>query len=127
MEITSTFEMTRTNPAHIGSSSIQSVGRVNGVEPIKQVQKIQNPNLQKVQNQKLPSRSFDSYLLDAMNYVNNKQIASSNIAEKFILDPDSVDVHDVTTAMAEANLSLSLAQKVIDSLVKDWNEITTTR
>lgn len=123
MEITSSFEMIRTNPAHIGSSPVQPVGKVGRVTSVSRVQplQIENKNVTKV------SRSFDSYLLDAMQYVNNKQIASSDIAEKFILDPDSVDVHDVTTAMAEASLSLSLAQKVIDGLVKDWSEITTTR
>ena len=44
-----------------------------------------------------------------------------------IVDPESVDVHDVTIAMAEANLSLKIAQSVIDRLIKGWNEITTTR
>jgi flagellar hook-basal body complex protein FliE len=29
--------------------------------------------------------------------------------------------------MAEANLSLKIAQSVIDRVIKDWNEITTTR
>jgi len=38
-----------------------------------------------------------------------------------------VDVHDVTIAMAEANLSLKLAQSVIDRVIRGWNEITTNR
>jgi flagellar hook-basal body complex protein FliE len=42
-------------------------------------------------------------------------------------EADSVDIHDVTTAMAEANMSLSLAQTVISRMVSSWNEITTTR
>lgn len=132
MEIVSTFQMTRTNPAHIGSSPIQNgkmsaIGPVGKIESIGSVQPLHTTNVQKVQNQSSVSRPFESYLLDAMQFVNNKQISSSEIAEKFILDPDSVDVHEVTTAMAEASLSLNLAQKVIDGLVKDWNEISTTR
>ena len=66
-------------------------------------------------------------LLSAMDYVNGKQNATSEVTQKLITDPDSVDVHDVTTAMAEANLSLNLAQNVIDRLLKGWTEITTTR
>ena len=44
-----------------------------------------------------------------------------------IVDPESVDVHDITMGMAEASLSLKLAQTIIDRLVKTWNDITTTR
>ena len=65
--------------------------------------------------------------MEAVDYVNNKQMASAANVEKLIIDPDSVDIHDVTTAMAEANMSLSLAQTVISRMVSSWNEITTTR
>ena len=51
----------------------------------------------------------------------------SKLQEQLITDPDSVDVHDVTIAMQKARMSLNLAQTVIDRLVTDWNEITTTR
>ena len=71
--------------------------------------------------------SFEQYLLNAVSSVNDKQMNSDAIAQQLITDPDSVDVHDVTIAMAEASLSLSLAQTVIDRVIKDWNEITTTR
>ena len=57
----------------------------------------------------------------------NKAFDSAANVEKMIIDPDSVDIHDVTTAMAEANMSLSLAQTVISRMVSSWNEITTTR
>lgn len=72
-------------------------------------------------------KSFQSYLMDAISYVNDTQNKSTAIMEQAIIDPDSVDVHDVTGAMAQANLSLSLAQQVIDRMIKGWSEITTTR
>jgi len=67
------------------------------------------------------------YLMEALNTVNNQQNDVSALQEKLITDPDSVDVHDVTIAMQKARMSLNLAQTVIDRLVTDWNEITTTR
>lgn len=100
LQIVSTQTLLRTNPAHIGDSKIQESGEKS---------------------------TFENYLLDAINYVNDKQQASTDMVEKLITDPESVDVHDVTTAMAEANLSLSLAQNVIDRITKAWTEITTTR
>ncbi|UWV00166.1 flagellar hook-basal body complex protein FliE, partial [Treponema pallidum] len=43
------------------------------------------------------------------------------------VDPESVDVHDVTVAMAEASMSLKIAQTVIDKVLKSWNDVTTAR
>lgn len=107
----SSFEMLRSNVNHIGSAPITNL---NKTETNKQQDKVNAPN-------------FENYLVDAMDYVNQKQQASDSIAQQLIVDPDSVDIHDVTISMAEANLSLSMAQSVIDRLIKGWNEITTTR
>jgi flagellar hook-basal body complex protein FliE len=59
--------------------------------------------------------------------MNNQQLDVGRVQEKLITDPDSVDIHDVTTAMAKAQMSLSLAQTVIDRLVTGWNELSTNR
>ena len=37
--------------------------------------------------------------------MNEKQQKTDEISQKLIVDPDSVNAHDVTIAMAEANLS----------------------
>jgi flagellar hook-basal body complex protein FliE len=73
------------------------------------------------------SSSFEEYLLNALNVVNEAQNKSSGIAEQLITDPDSVDIHDVTIAMAEAKMTLDIAQGVIDRMLTAWNDITTTR
>lgn len=71
--------------------------------------------------------SFEQTLLKAFDKVNEKQQTSDALAQQLIVDPESVDAHDVTIAMAEANLSLKMAQSIIDRVIKGWNEITTTR
>ena len=73
------------------------------------------------------SKTFQTYLLDALESVNNQQLDVANVQQKLITDPDEVNVSDVTIAMAKARMSLNLAQTVIDRLVSGWNEITTTR
>ena len=110
-----TLNLMRTNPAHIGSEPLTSV-MTQTVRKDKEISKTEKK-----------SDSFESFLLNAMDSVSNKQMESDKIAQQLIVDPDSVDVHDVTIAMAQASLSLNLAQTVIDRVVKDWNEITTTR
>ena len=62
-----------------------------------------------------------------MSTVNSQQLDVTAVQEKLITNPDEVDIHDVTIAMAKARQSLNLAQTVIDRLVTGWNEITTTR
>jgi flagellar hook-basal body complex protein FliE len=47
--------------------------------------------------------------------------------ERVTTDPNSVEPHDVTTAMAEAKMTLDIAQNVISRMITAWNEITTTR
>ena len=72
-------------------------------------------------------QSFEEVLLQAFDKMNQKQTRVDSLTEKMIVAPDSVDPHDVTIAMAEASLSLKIAQTVIDKAIKAWNDITTTR
>ena len=72
------------------------------------------------------SKSSNTFI-DALNALNQQQLAVSEVQQKLITDPDSVDIHDVTTAMAKAQMSLSVAQTVIDRLVSGWSELSTVR
>ncbi|NLM01245.1 MAG: flagellar hook-basal body complex protein FliE [Treponema sp.] len=109
------LQMIRTNPAHVGISPIQNLTSVQTKDTVKSTSGVANKT------------TFQDYLINAVNYVNGKQVRQTDIANQLIIDPDSVDVHDVTTAMAEAQMSLDLAQTLIDRIIKGWNEITTTR
>ncbi|MCR4823147.1 MAG: flagellar hook-basal body complex protein FliE [Treponema sp.] len=113
MPTLSSFEMTRTNPAHAGTAKLTSIipgsGKTNSV-----------------QNEK-STGTFESYLVNAVSEMNSQQLNVNKVQEQLITDPDSVDIHDVTTAMAKAQMSLSLAQTVIDRLVSGWSELSTNR
>lgn len=105
-----TLQMTRTESAHQGTSVLglqQTNAAENGVEKTR--------------------KSFDEYLVQAFQAMNDQQVQVSNLQQQVITDPDSVDLHDVTIAMSKARMSLNLAQTVIDRLVSGWSEITTTR
>lgn len=71
--------------------------------------------------------SFEDAMLKALDTVNGDQINSNTMMEAMIVDPDSVDPHDVTIAMARANLSLNITRTVLDRIVKGWKEIINTR
>jgi len=110
-----TLQMVRTDAQHYGTGKVLSLKENTDKTGLLHT------------NEKEGTLSFKDYLLEAMDSVNTQQLDVTSIQEQLITDPDSVDVHDVTIAMQKARMSLSLAQSVIDRLVTDWNEITTTR
>ena len=123
-----TLQIVRTDAQHFGNGKIIPLtANKPGMEPISKISGITGNSKAASITPAGNSKSFQDYLIEAVNTVNNQQNEVSNIQERLITDPDSVDVHDVTIAMSKARMSLNLAQTVIDRLVTDWNEITTTR
>ena len=122
-----TLQMVRTDKAHFGQGKIQPLTtNAPGMSPIEKIHKSEKSGEAASIQPAGQSKSFQSYLLDALSTVNSQQLDVTAVQEKLITDPDDVDIHDVTIAMAKARQSLNLAQTVIDRLVTGWNEITTT-
>ncbi len=71
--------------------------------------------------------SFEDAMLQAMDSMNNDQLESSTLLQTMVTDPDAVDAHDVTIAMAKANMSLNIAKTVLNRLVTGWKEVINTR
>ena len=111
MEFTiGSLELNRNNPAHLGT------GPVSGSSV-----KSKEVSAGKSEG------SFENYLLAAVEELNGQQTTVSKLQEQLITDPDSVDIHDVTIAMAKAQMSLNLAQTVIDRVITGWNDLSQTR
>jgi flagellar hook-basal body complex protein FliE len=71
--------------------------------------------------------AFGELLLNALNGVNDSQVTAVNLAQQMITDPESVDVHTVTIALAEANLALSMTKAVVDRALAAYREIINVR
>lgn len=71
--------------------------------------------------------TFENAMLQALDSVNAEQNLSSNLMQTMVTDPDAVDAHDVTTAMAKANLSLNITRTILDRIVKGWKEVVNLR
>ncbi len=71
--------------------------------------------------------SFNDMVLDALNGVNDLAQESTALTEQYIINPDSVDVHDVTIAMSKANLAITLTKSVVDNALKAYREIINIR
>ncbi len=97
------IDIKRTNPLHLNTEGIQAPGKnSDGV-------------------------SFEEMMMEAVNGVNNDQMDSAALMEQMITNPDSVDTHDLTIALAKADMSLNVTKAVIDRAVKAYKEITSLR
>lgn len=74
-----------------------------------------------------PEGSFGQLLARALNGVNGLQHVAMQKSQAMVTDPDSVDVHDVTIALAEANLALSITKAVMDRAIRGYQEIINIR
>lgn len=97
------IDVKRTNPLHLNSDG--KSGALNGEKGV----------------------SFEEMILEALNGVSQDQMESSNLMEQMVTKPDSVDTHDVTIAMAKADMSLNVTKAVIDRAVSAYKEITSLR
>lgn len=124
------LQMQRTDANHFGRGKIVPV-TVNqpGSAPISSVKGVKHNTeaASIIRADSANQKTFQEYLLEAVNSVNDNQLAVDQLQQDLITKPDEVDIHDVTIAMSKARMSLNLAQTVIDRLVTGWNEITTTR
>ncbi|HPE35539.1 MAG TPA: flagellar hook-basal body complex protein FliE [Spirochaetales bacterium] len=79
------------------------------------------------QSDALHVSGFEDAMLQALNGVNQDQLDASQAIESFIVDPDSIEAHDVTIAMAKANMSLNIARTVLSRVVSAWRDLINTR
>lgn len=74
-----------------------------------------------------PGTGFGQVLTQAISGVNDLQQNTSELAERMIVDPDSVDAHDVSIAIAKANTSLQMAKTIVDSALRAYRDIISIR
>jgi flagellar hook-basal body complex protein FliE len=71
--------------------------------------------------------SFAGMLADALGEVNSLQQDHDRLSLQAVLDPESVNSHDVTIAAAKANMSLSMTKSIVDSVLQAYREIINVR
>jgi flagellar hook-basal body complex protein FliE len=71
--------------------------------------------------------SFERAMLEALDGVSASQSTVDDLVRLQMTDPDMVEAHQITTAMAEANLSLNIARTVLDRITRGWKELINTR
>jgi flagellar hook-basal body complex protein FliE len=107
------IRLTRTDPRHLGGfSKASKASKASAASTVAAVS---------------PGADFGELLARAFNQVNELQHNSMELGQRLITDPESIDIHDVTIAMAEANLSLSMTKAIVDRALRAYKEIISTR
>lgn len=76
---------------------------------------------------KAGTKDFASTLVKALEDTNQLVHNSTGLTASYITDPESVDAHDVTLAMAKANLGVQMTKAVMDGAIKAYREIINLR
>ncbi|MCL2180655.1 MAG: flagellar hook-basal body complex protein FliE [Treponema sp.] len=71
--------------------------------------------------------TFEDAMLQALDKVSGSQINASNLQKEAIINPDSVDIHDITIAQAEASMALGITRNILSRLVQSWRDLINTR
>jgi flagellar hook-basal body complex protein FliE len=71
--------------------------------------------------------TFDTVMLKALDKVNAYQQNYEALYQQMIVDPDSVEVHDITDAQAKAGMSLNITRTILNRVVQAWKDIINTR
>jgi flagellar hook-basal body complex protein FliE len=75
----------------------------------------------------LRSGVFEDAMLRALDSVSAEKQFADSLIQQAIVDPESVDSHDITIAQAKANMSLNITRTILNRIVQGWRDIINTR
>ena len=71
--------------------------------------------------------TFETAMLQALDRVSGAQQRAGDLQREAIINPDAVNVHDITIAEAMASMSLNITNNILSRLVQGWRDIINTR
>jgi flagellar hook-basal body complex protein FliE len=71
--------------------------------------------------------AFEEVMLRSLDQVSSLDVFASDLAQRAITEPDSVDAHDITIAQAKASMALDISRDILSRLVQGWKDIINTR
>ena len=110
--------MVRTDPNHMGPLNSPYAGSGNNILALEK--KIGAEGITR-------AGTFEQAMLQALDKVSGTQQYASALQQEAIVNPDSVDAHDVTIAQGMAAMSLDITRTLLNRVVQSWNNLINTR
>lgn len=76
---------------------------------------------------KTPETSFQNVLSNALSEVNDSQLAANAMSQKVVLDPSSVQPHEIAYTLSKAEMSIYFAKSVVNRVVDAYRELVNIR
>ena len=71
--------------------------------------------------------TFADKMFEALHGVNKLHQETTDLSVKMVTDPDSIDAHDITIAIAKSNAALAITKAVVDKSIQAYKEILSFR
>lgn len=110
--------MLRTHPQHMGPLNSPYVGSGSNIIALRD--KIGAGDVTR-------AGSFETAMLQALDKVSGAQQYAGVLQQEAIINPDAVNVHDITIAEAMASMSLNITNNILSRMVQGWRDIINTR
>jgi flagellar hook-basal body complex protein FliE len=110
--------MNRTHPKHILPPDSPFTGTGNNILALRDTIGAQNVT---------GAGTFEDAMLQALDKVSGAQLRASDLQKEAIINPGSVDIHDITIAQAEASMALGITRNIMSRLVQGWRDLINTR
>jgi flagellar hook-basal body complex protein FliE len=113
-----TISMFQTHPQHMGPLDSPYAG--SGKNIIALEKKIGAEGITR-------AGTFEHAMLQALDKVSGQQQYASALSQEAIVNPDSVDIHTITIAQAEASMSLNATRNILSRVVQGWRDLINAR
>ncbi|RPJ03518.1 MAG: flagellar hook-basal body complex protein FliE [Spirochaetaceae bacterium] len=70
---------------------------------------------------------FGALMMKALGNVNNAQNKVYDMQDKLRTEPNSINIHDLTIASAEATLALSMTKELVERAIRAYKEVINVR
>lgn len=110
--------MIRTNPKHMGPLDSPYAGSGENILALEK--KIGADGITR-------AGTFEDAMLQALDKVSGAHQRAAALQQEAIINPDSVDVHDITIAQGEASMSLNITRNILSRLVQGWRDLINLR
>ncbi|EJL47068.1 hypothetical protein BAG01nite_06720 [Brevibacillus agri] len=92
------------------------------INALSQTVPVRTPVANKLPTPAEVTKDFSSYLTDALSQVNQAQVESANLADRFAAG-EITDVHQLTVAGQKASVMLQLTMQVRNKMIESYQEI----
>jgi len=71
--------------------------------------------------------TFEDVMLQALDKVSASHLKASDLQKEALINPGSVDIHDITVAQAEASMAFGITRNILSRVVQGWRDLINTR